>query len=164
MPANVLIRFGDEISKQLCNAAAAKARAMAADLLAGRERVRRDGVLAAALRGTYTWAEKLMLPFTALDFKASRACILCMKCAENCPKRNISLKNGKIRFGAHCAGCYRCVYSCPQRAIRARLFNFAILKDGYDIQRIIRDDTIASDFIGRDTKGLFKTLFKYLNE
>jgi ferredoxin len=164
MPANVLIHFNDEISKQMWNAAARKAAVMAEDLLAGRESVRKDGIFAAILRGNYAWAERFMLPLLALDYKVSGSCVKCMKCVENCLKCNIAFQNGRIRFRTHCAGCYRCVYGCPEKAIKGRLFGIMILKNGYDIQRIIRDDTLKGDAIHKHTKGVFKTLYKYLSE
>lgn len=164
MPANILIRYRDEIARQLYETAARKAHAMAADILSGKPCVRKDGVFAMLLRGLYVWCDEPMLRFLSLDFRVRNSCTKCSKCVNNCPGRNIRLKEGNIRFGANCAGCYRCVYNCPQRAIAGRLFNFAIFKGGYDIGRIIRDDNIDGNFITKDTKGLFKTLFRYLND
>ena len=160
----MLIHYSDELVKQLYNAAVKRARTMAADLMAGKTSVRHDGFFAMLLRWTYIWCDRPLMKMIALDFKVSKACTKCLKCVNNCPKQNISVKKERIKFGAHCSGCYRCVYSCPQKAISGRLFNFVILKNGYDIQRIIEDDTIDGNFITKDTKGIFKTLYGYLNE
>jgi flavodoxin/ferredoxin len=164
MPANVLIWYRDEIARQLVNAALRRAHSMAADIFEGRVRIRRDGAGAMLVRSLYAWCEGLALPLLALDFHVRETCNQCLKCVNNCPKGNIRLRGGKIRFGARCAGCYRCVYNCPQKAIGGRLYGFAILKQGYDIGRILRDDTIDGNFINDNTKGLFSTLRKYLSE
>jgi flavodoxin/ferredoxin len=164
MPANILIHYRDEIAKQLVNAARRHAHAMAGDLLEGRAKVRKDGAGAVLVRALYAWCEPFTLRLLSLDFRVRKACSRCLKCVDNCPKGNIRLKDGRVRFGARCAGCYRCVYSCPKRAITGTLLNAAIFKQGYDIGRILRDDTIDGDFITKDTKGLFSTLYKYLEE
>lgn len=164
MPANVIIQYREEIVKQLYNAAVKKTLAMAGDLSCGKVSVRNAGILPMLLRWTYVWIERPWIKTIALDFTVNESCIRCRKCVDNCPGRNISLRDNKIKFGINCAGCYRCVYNCPQRAISARIFKKAILKKGYDISKVIRDDNIEGNFITKDTKGIFKSLYKYLSE
>lgn len=164
MPANILIHYDDTLSRQLIDAARRRARTMAASILEGRACVRNDGVGAAIVRGLYAWCEALMLPLLALDFHVKKTCTQCMICVIHCPKGNIRQIKNRVRFGTHCAGCYRCVYHCSRRAIAGRLFGAAILKNGYDIRRIMDDDTIAGDYVTERTRGLFSTLYQYLKD
>ncbi len=50
--------------------------------------------------------------------KASKKCILCNECIENCPTNNIFMENGKVKFDHKCADCFRCINLCPVQAIR----------------------------------------------
>lgn len=54
----------------------------------------------------------------AKDFSVTEDCIQCEKCVKLCPSGNISLKEGKIRFGESCVACLGCYHRCPQKAIR----------------------------------------------
>jgi ferredoxin/flavodoxin len=54
------------------------------------------------------WIEKLMVN--------EENCIKCMKCANGCPRNNISCTN-KIVFGKNCDVCLYCISNCPQFAI-----------------------------------------------
>lgn len=55
-------------------------------------------------------------------------CTRCGLCEKKCPTGNI--KN--LKFGWKCIWCMRCIYICPEAAIKARFFNSAILKNGYN--------------------------------
>ena len=50
-------------------------------------------------------------------------CSKCLKCINNCPSQNISLKDGKFKFGGQCLMCQRCIMYCPNQAIKAGMFN-----------------------------------------
>lgn len=50
-------------------------------------------------------------------------CIKCMKCINNCPAHNISIRNGHFKFGYQCLMCQRCAMYCPENAIKVGLFN-----------------------------------------
>ncbi len=59
----------------------------------------------------------VMAKFMGKSYSANENCTLCMKCVKNCPQKNISPKNGKIRFGFNCMMCTRCIHGCPANAI-----------------------------------------------
>jgi ferredoxin len=46
-------------------------------------------------------------------------CVLCGKCAKNCPVRNISMGD-KIDFSTKCISCQRCIHGCPVNAFLHR--------------------------------------------
>ena len=50
-------------------------------------------------------------------------CINCGKCVKACPVQNITLKDGKFRFGGHCLGCTACSFNCPTNAINIGMLN-----------------------------------------
>lgn len=162
MPANILTRYNDDVCKQLCNAAVHKTSEMVVDIEQNKIIVRNDGIAPLFFRWSYTMYNRLGWIMLALDFNATEKCNLCLKCFNECPQNNISIKNGKIKIGINCQACYRCVYNCPQRAIRGRLYNIAIYKNGYDIESIINDDSISGNYITKETKGYYKLFIKYL--
>lgn len=47
----------------------------------------------------------------------SGKCIRCGKCAQICPMKNISLKEGQVIPNSNCTMCYRCISFCPVQAI-----------------------------------------------
>lgn len=51
-------------------------------------------------------------PFTVSD-----ACVGCGKCAGTCPMGNITLTEGRPRWGGHCTHCMACICGCPAAAI-----------------------------------------------
>jgi len=162
MPANIGVRYPDRLSRQLYDAAVVHARSMVADIEQGVRKVSRDGFIPAFLHSQYVFWERMGWLTLAMDFYTRKECDLCLKCVRSCPRNNIFVKNDRIRFRFRCLACYRCVYNCPVHAITGRFFKFAILKDGYDIKRIIRDDDIKGDFVTDKTKGYYKVFYNYL--
>jgi len=61
-------------------------------------------------------------------------CIDCGLCIKKCPQKNITVKNGNIKFGWDCIFCMRCLYSCPARAITNKM-GFVYFKEGYDLKK-----------------------------
>jgi len=160
MPANILIRYPDHIIGLLLDAAAKIAGQLAAEITDGRPRLRSDGFLPYFTHGLLRLLDAPLMRFSLwLDFHASRDCNQCRLCVDSCPRRNISLKRGHIRYGLNCEACYRCVYLCPRRAIRGRLFNWAIHKDGYDLEALI---AAGHNQEPQPLSSLYKTLEPYL--
>lgn len=44
-------------------------------------------------------------------------CVLCSKCVQLCPMKNLKIVDGKISHKKKCTLCYRCVNQCPQKSI-----------------------------------------------
>jgi len=128
----------------------------------GIRKVREDGFFPVLLRRFFLIWEKLAWPQVAADFWARKTCDLCLKCVRSCPRDNIFVKNDRIRFRFRCLACYRCVYGCPANAITGRFFKFAILKEGYNLRRVINDDRIKGDYVTDKTRGYYKVFYDYL--
>lgn len=77
-------------------------------------------------RHVYLFESVVTIPFNpvwskfklrAKDFYSTDKCIGCGKCAKLCPLNNISLKDKKPLWGAHCSHCMACIGNCPTQAI-----------------------------------------------
>ena len=53
----------------------------------------------------------------AKAFYATDQCIGCGKCANTCVMNNISIEDGKPKWGNACTHCMACICSCPTEAI-----------------------------------------------
>jgi ferredoxin len=53
----------------------------------------------------------------AAPFYTTDACVGCGKCAQHCPLNNITLIDGKPRWGKSCTHCMACICKCPTKAI-----------------------------------------------
>lgn len=53
----------------------------------------------------------------AKKFYATEDCISCGKCVNVCPLKNISIENGKPKWGDNCTHCMACICKCPKEAI-----------------------------------------------
>ena len=54
---------------------------------------------------------------SAKKFYTTDKCISCGKCSELCPLNNISLEDGKVKWGNSCTHCMACISYCPTEAI-----------------------------------------------
>lgn len=50
-------------------------------------------------------------------FRVSERCVSCSLCAQTCPLDNISIVDGRPRWGNDCTQCMGCYNVCPQRAV-----------------------------------------------
>lgn len=53
----------------------------------------------------------------AKKFYAIEDCISCGKCVNVCPLKNVSIENGKPKWGDNCTHCMACICKCPNEAI-----------------------------------------------
>ena len=60
--------------------------------------------------------------FNGRFYKVNDNCTKCNKCINNCPAHNISIVDGKLKFGKHCLMCQKCAMYCPNQAISVGLF------------------------------------------
>lgn len=161
MPANILLRYDDEIIKRLHMAAVKKVERMAHDITDGITKTRNDRFLPYLFRWFLIPLERLSIITVPLDFIVEKECSKCMKCISVCPRHNIVLKKA-IKHGLNCEACYRCVYSCPSKAIKGHIYNFVICKDGYDIKKAV--ERVKNIKVIHPLRGIFKTLEPYFNQ
>ncbi|MBQ4268853.1 MAG: EFR1 family ferrodoxin [Clostridia bacterium] len=87
-------------------------------------------------------------------------CIQCNKCVNACPHNNIYVKDGKIKFHHHCDMCMRCSFFCPTNAVKIGFLEGWKVNGEYPFDKILKDDTIGSNYITQDSKGFYKCFIK----
>ena len=164
MPSNWLIEYTEEVSKQLYNTAKIKVKNIVCEILDSKKRIIKANIFLRLLTFFVNILEdkcgaKMFGRFLAIN----KNCIDCGKCIKNCPTENIYKKDDRIKFKWKCIFCMRCVYACPGNAIKSRGLNVFILKDGYNIRKIIDNKNIKGDYITKKTKGFYKRFYKYIS-
>ena len=135
MPANFIAPYSDALNVRLLRAAPVMAKRIVTDVLAGVQSHPVPTIGDRLIRWACT-LEKYGSRLFGKHLHASDACTGCGWCAQNCPRGNITLVNGKPAFDEHCVLCLRCVYGCPTHAIQAGLGGFAVLKAGFDLDAL----------------------------
>lgn len=162
MPSNILVKYPDELSKQLYNAATPRVKTMADEIVSEKEKLQENSLSLILTTAVVSWFESWGAHCFSKHLRVSKACTFCEKCINNCPKGNIYRKGNSIRFGWKCMICMRCFYLCPEQAIKAIGFNYIMFKSGYDIKKIINNPTLKGDFITKETRGYYNRFYKYI--
>lgn len=91
-----------------------------AEQIRGKRRLppEKSGILTNILGLIVRWGFRATLKRQAKNFRADEKCDLCQICIRICPVGNISLKEGKITWGASCEQCLACLQWCPAEAIQ----------------------------------------------
>lgn len=164
MPSNWMVSYNDIFVKQLVDCARMKVLHMCEDLLNDNSRVYTPGVFVKSFSASLSWLERTFgAKQFGLSLRVDKRCNQCNICVKNCPANNIEWDNGHLKFTNKCLICMRCIYNCPQKAIRSKGYNFTILKDGYDIDKILEDNTVGNTFITDKTKGFYKHFYRYID-
>lgn len=90
-------------------------------------------------------------------------CVKCGLCAKNCPKENIRIADGKVKFGHSCDMCMRCSFYCPTDAIRIGFLEGWRVNGAYDFAGIEQDTSPARPYITKDSKGFYKCFIAYFD-
>lgn len=100
------------------------------------------------------------------SFHATEACISCGKCANNCPRQNITMEEvdgKKVPDFNHdrCMLCMRCIMNCPAECIKIEKFITGWEVYGrYDFEKILNDESITPDFITKKSHGKMVASYK----
>ncbi len=164
MPSNFATQAERRVNLRLIRALPGKAERIVAGILSGGERLTRplvqDRLFAALGRGEHVGARLF-----GASIRASKACNLCHLCVEQCPAGNIRVRDGRLKFGVHCILCMKCLYRCPRHALTPRLGRFAVLKDGYDLDRLRKEaETVPEPAALPHESKLWQGVWDYLNE
>ncbi len=163
MGSNWFYEYDKRLVKQLALAAKEKIADIAKDIVIGKKRTLRPNVLQTFLAAFVSFGEhRIGAKHFGVSLSTGSRCNACGLCAANCPQGNIRMDGARPVFGSSCLWCMRCIYACPKKAIYSRGMQFAILDNGYDLKRVLADDSIAPDFVSADTHGEFKAFHQYL--
>lgn len=163
MPANWIVEFCDEFSKQLYNTAKIKVKKITNEILMNEKvKIKANIFLRFLARFVNILEDRCGARMFGRFLKVSDSCIDCGKCIRECPVENIYKKDNKIKFSWKCIFCMRCVYGCPENAIKAGHLKFIVLKNGYDIRKIINNNNIKGEFETKISKTNYKRFYNYI--
>ena len=164
MPANVLVRYPDQLIKQLYNTALQRTKTMVKEILSETTKLQKNTFFSTFATTAFSSMENFGARFFGKNLYVSYSCNLCGICISNCPTNNITKQKGRIRFHSKCNLCMRCIYRCPVNAISPRFLRFLVIKPWYNLQKIVYDVTVKDLYITPKTKGFFKHFYRYLSE
>ncbi len=166
MPSNWIVPVKDEIAIMLLRAAPIRVEKIVQDIISGTEYKTKPKTIDRLL-SVLGRLEKKATKYFGRKIKVKDTCSGCGWCANNCPRCNITMKDGKPVFGGKCVVCLKCLYGCPQKALEPGCMKFVVIKEGYDYKGVLRRMQGVTD-INIDEhlkKGwLWDGVRKYLNE
>lgn len=98
--------------------------------------------------------------FYKVDKKKCNKCGLCVK---NCPKHNIEMNKGTVKFHHSCSMCMRCSFYCPKKAIHIGLLENWRVHSYYNLDMMWKEDKIDHPYINDNSKGFYKCYISYFN-
>lgn len=140
MPYNIIFRHGDEMAYRMWTTAQLLAPLDVKEIMQGvKSRLKRvfmGGFIAWIMRCEH-WGGRL----NGKQYKVSDHCVSCNKCVRICPTNNITIKDGKMKFGGNCLMCMRCAHLCPTDAIKIGWFNKWKVNGAYSFKKPKSPDT-----------------------
>lgn len=88
-------------------------------------------------------------------------CTKCGLCVKNCPEDNISLKDGRIKFGHRCDMCMRCSFFCPANAIDIGFLEGWKVNGDYHLAKLEAQGAPRQPYITAQSKGFYKCFIKH---
>lgn len=165
MPYNMIYRHSDEMAKQMWIYAQAYTRLICNELESfKREKVKQPfykTFYAPLLRVLEQKFAHIHGPMFKVD---TNKCIECGKCERTCPENNITLKNGKYKFGKKCVLCMGCSFGCPVDAIKVGVFKFWKVNGSYRLDELARDENVLFPLVPDRAKGIYRLYKKYYRE
>ena len=67
-------------------------------------------------------------------YNVNENCIHCQQCVRTCPTGNITIVDGKFKFGNKCLMCMRCAHLCPKDAIKIGWFGKWKVNGAYNFE------------------------------
>ena len=157
MPYNIIFRHSDGMAYRMWELAQKLVPLDVTDIIDGKEhkleKVFFGGFIAWVMRCEH-WGGRI----NGRLYKVDDKCAHCQKCVNICPTKNITVKDGKIKFGKHCLMCQRCIQLCPKNAIKMGLFNKWKVNGEYSFEKTTDDQP------QKYNKMLAKSYEKYFEE
>ncbi len=160
--SNWIKRFSDPVVHQLFLSTREKVDLMCQELIAGEERFYQTGALMRVGMAILSFFSGQFFRVAGLDYRVTDACGNCGLCVKNCPSGNITLKDGKVKFGLNCSVCMRCVYNCPKQAIQLQRLSFFKVPGGYNIKHTL-EQTLPQDTVIAEQPPFFARYVQDVN-
>ena len=157
MPYNIIFRHNDTMAHRMWDTAQKLIPLDAQELIDGKEK-KLEGVVCGNVVAWVMRCEHWGGRLNGRHYKVDEHCIHCQKCVNVCPTKNISIKNGKMKFGSKCLMCQRCIQLCPKDAIKMGWFNSWKVNGAYTFAEPTEEQT------QKYNKILTKAYKKYFDE
>ena len=157
MPYNIMFRHNDTMAYRMWHVAQNLIPMDVEELIEGKERKLKGvvcGNFVAWVMRCEHWGGRL----NGRHYKVDENCVHCQKCINICPTKNITIKDGKMKFGNKCLMCQRCVQLCPKDAIKMGWFNSWKVNGAYTFAEPTEKET------QKYNKMLTKAYKKYFEE
>lgn len=165
MPYNMIYRHRDEMAKQMWIYAKAYVKLICGELESFKREKVKKSKFKSFLPATVGFIETKFAHLHGPMFKVDKSkCIDCGKCIRNCPKNNITLKDGKFKFGHDCVLCMGCSFDCPVSAISVGIFKYWKVNGSYRLEELAKDESIPFPFVPDMAKGIYRLYKKYYRE
>lgn len=165
MPYNMIYRHCDAMAKQMWIYSQALVKANCIELEKGvREKVKKS-IFLRMWTDPIGFIERHFAHFHGTAFKVdSKKCLNCGKCIKNCPENNISIRNGKYKFGHKCVLCMGCSFHCPANAVKVGIFKFWKVNGSYRLEALEKDESIPFPFVPDKAKGIYRLYKRYYRD
>lgn len=140
MPYNMIFRHGDEMAYRMWTVAQMLAPLDVKEIENGTKSLLKCvfmGRFIAWIMRCEHWGGRL----NGKQYKVNEHCVNCKKCINICPTNNITIKNGKMKFGGKCLMCMRCAHLCPTNAIKIGWFDSWKVNGAYSFKKPKSPDT-----------------------
>lgn len=157
MPYNIMFRHTDSMAYRMWNVAHKIVPLDVDELMSGAPHKPKQvfcGSLIAWIMRCEHWGGRL----NGRRYKVDDKCAKCQLCVNVCPTKNVTMKDGKIKFGKNCLMCQRCVQLCPKNAIKMGWFNSWKVNGAYSFEEPAEEQT------QKYNKMLAKSYAKYFDE
>lgn len=157
MPYNIIFRHNDTMAFRMWDVAQKLIPLDVQEMLDGKEKKLKGvvcGNVVAWMMRCEHWGGRL----NGRHYKVDEKCAHCQKCINICPTKNITIKDGKMKFGNKCLMCQRCVQLCPKDAIKMGWFNSWKVNGAYTFAEPTEKET------QKYNKMLTKAYKKYFDE
>ena len=132
MPYNMIFKHSDEMAAKMYKTAKERIPVAAKTIFEGETHIKKTPAKAKIVSGIVSiehWGAR----FNGKFFHVKKdKCVKCMKCVNNCPTKNITIKDGKFHFGNQCLLCARCSFNCPTDAVRIGIMDFMRVNGKYN--------------------------------
>lgn len=156
MPYNMIFRHGDHMAFRMWDVAQKLIPLDAKDIINNKpnklENVFMGRFIAWIMRCEH-WGGRL----NGRLYKTDDKCVNCNMCVNVCPTKNITVKDGKIKFGGDCLMCMRCAHLCGKDAIKTGLFNSWKVNGRYTFEK---PDTPDNEKYNRMLTKAYKNYFQ----
>ena len=165
MPYNMIFRHSDEMAKQMWIYTKAMVKLSATEIENGVKRKTKRNIFKRTFSATFRVVEQPFAHVHGPLFKVDKnKCIGCNKCINSCPQANITIKDGKIKFGKGCVLCMGCSFGCPVDAVKVGVFKFWKVNGSYRLNELIKDESIYFPVVPGKAKGIYRLYKKYYRE